>query len=153
VCCHWCLRWSTCCSPDSNTTGSWPWRSCGQVSHARNGGKGQLDYEFAARRRLYDSFEPKLFQLLELSDYALDRIRNLTNPDVWPELAKSEKDPPTDVRATLPAARYEVVSTLYGLYAPLAVVRSMSRDMPLVDLSLEPRLSFSIIWPVACTDR
>jgi hypothetical protein len=33
-----------------------------------------------------------------------------------------------------------VVSTLYGLYAPLAVVRSMSRNLTLVDLSLEPRI-------------
>jgi hypothetical protein len=34
--------------------------------------KAKLDYEYAARRGLYDSFEIKLFLLLELSDYALD---------------------------------------------------------------------------------
>jgi hypothetical protein len=38
------------------------------------------------------------------------------------------------------AANYSVVSTLYGLYAPVVVIRGMSRDLTLVDLSLEPRI-------------
>jgi hypothetical protein len=104
--------------------------------------KAKLDYAYEARRRLYDRFEPALFQLLELADYALDRIKNLTKADVWSELAESEPNPPASLRATLPAAKYEVVSTLYGLYAPLAVVRSMSRGLTLVDFSLEPRIEF-----------
>lgn len=39
-------------------------------------------------------------------------------------------------------AEYEMISTLYGLFAPLALVRSMSRQLTFVDLSLEPRIEF-----------
>jgi hypothetical protein len=35
---------------------------------------------------------------------------------------------------------YTAVSTVYGLFAPLMIVRFMSRQLTLVDLSLEPRI-------------
>jgi hypothetical protein len=102
--------------------------------------KARLDYQYEAKRRLYERFEPLLFQLLELSDYALDRIKNLTDPNVWPDLAVGEKSWPGTRRPPMAADKYETVSTLYGLYSPLVVIRCMSEGLTLVDLSLEPRI-------------
>jgi hypothetical protein len=100
----------------------------------------RLDYQYDAKRRLYERFEPLVFQLLELSDYALDRIKNLTDPSVWPEFAAGEEGPPGTPRPPMAADKYETVSTLYGLYSPLVVIRSMSRSLTWVDLALEPRI-------------
>jgi len=63
--------------------------------------KAKLDYEYEARRRLYDRFEPALFQLLEQALYALDRIKNLTNPEVWAGLSGAVSQ---GVGATVPRA-------------------------------------------------
>jgi hypothetical protein len=103
--------------------------------------KAKIDYEYEARRNLYSQFEPALFQLLELADYTLERIWALCEPDVWPALAMGE-EPVADVghRAPMAAAKYEIVSTTYALYAPLVIIRSMSRSLTLVDLSLDRRI-------------
>lgn len=47
--------------------------------------KARTEYEYNARLSLYQRFEPLLFQLVGLADYALDRIKNLTEPSVWAE--------------------------------------------------------------------
>jgi hypothetical protein len=100
--------------------------------------KARIDYEYEARRRLHSTSGPALFQLMDLAEYAIEMIKRLTDPEVWVELAKSETQPPTEVRPTLPAAKYETVAELYGLYAPLVVIRNMGRNLSQLDLSLEP---------------
>jgi hypothetical protein len=102
--------------------------------------KAKLDYEYEARRRLYGRFEPALFQLLELGDYALERIVNLTDADVWREFRPAEDEAPGARRPPMIKPNYAAVSTVYGLFAPLMIVRLMSRQLTLVDLSLEPRI-------------
>jgi len=114
--------------------------------------KAKLDYEYEARRRLYERFEPLLFQLLELAEYALEQIKNLTDPAVWKHLVPGEPDPPPEMgRPPMVSSTYEITSTLYGLFAPLVVVRSMSRALTLVDLSLEKRMECNIISPAVFT--
>src|SRR5436189_108321 len=44
-----------------------------RAGQRRGGRRSEVDYEYEARRRLYARFEPALFQLLELADYALER--------------------------------------------------------------------------------
>lgn len=113
----------------------------GQLEERRAELAAKLDYEYEARKRLYNAFEPTLFQLLELAEYALNRIKNLTNPKVWRDFSPGEPEPPAEAgRPPMASAKYEVVSTLYGLFAPLVVIRSMSRGLTLVDLSLEKRI-------------
>jgi hypothetical protein len=105
--------------------------------------QAKLEYEYKARLRLYESLGPSLFQLLELADYALNRIKNLTNPAVWAELAQGEENPPSPSgRPPMAEGKYEMVSTLYGLFAPLVVIRCMSRRLTMLDLSLEPLIGF-----------
>jgi hypothetical protein len=102
--------------------------------------KAKTDYEYNARVHLYQRFEPLLFQLVELGDYALDRIKNLTQPAVWPKLELAEDSGSIPGRPPMAKPDYELVSTLYGLFAPLVLVRFMSRQLTFVDLSLERRI-------------
>jgi hypothetical protein len=112
-----------------------------QLARQETAEEAKLHYEYEARKRLYNAFEPTLFQLLELAEYALDRIKNLTRPRVWSEFAPAELELKPDAsRPAMASAKYEAVSTLYGLFAPLVVIRSMSRELTLVDLSLEKRI-------------
>lgn len=100
--------------------------------------KAMIDYQYDARRRLYVSYQPAMFQLLELSQNAIRVIKGLTNPEIWPKLAQGERTPPTELRATLPAPTDEALDAIYGLYAPLVVIRGMGRGLTQFDLSLEP---------------
>jgi len=102
--------------------------------------RARLDYEYDARRGIYERCGPAMFQIVELSEDALGCITALTDPETWLELAKGEVNPPGTLRATLPRERYEVLATIYGLYAPMVVVRQLSRKLSLTDLSLEPKI-------------
>jgi hypothetical protein len=102
--------------------------------------KAKSDYEYNARLNLYERFEPLLFQLVDLADYALDRIKNLTQPSVWAKFVLAEGRGPIRGRPPMAEPDYELVSTLYGLFAPLVLVRFMSRQLTFVDLSLERRI-------------
>jgi hypothetical protein len=102
--------------------------------------KAKTDYEYNARLSLYQRFEPLLFQLFELAEYALDRIKNLTQPAVWSRFVLAESARSLRGRPPMAKPDYELVSTLYGLFAPLVLVRSMSRQLTFVDLSLEQRI-------------
>lgn len=100
--------------------------------------KARIDYEYDALRRLHDACGPAMFTLFDLAEEALQVIKGLTDPSVWVELAKPEPTPPTTERPTLPAAKYEALSGIYGLYAPLAVIRGMGRKLSQLDLTLDP---------------
>jgi hypothetical protein len=111
-----------------------------ELSREETAAKARADYEYSARLSLYKRFEPRLFQLMDLADYALDRIKNLTDPSVWTKFVLTEAPRPGIGRPPMAQADYELTSTLYGLFAPLVLVRSMSRQLTLVDLSLERRI-------------
>ena len=106
------------------------------IEQARD--KARLDYEYEARRRLHATTGPALFQIMELAEFSLETIGSLTDPNVWEELAKTESHPPASIRPSLPQPKYETIAALYGLYAPLVVVRGLARSLSQLDLSLEP---------------
>jgi hypothetical protein len=111
-----------------------------ELARADAAARARTEYEYSARLSLYQRFEPLLFQLAGLAEMAVDRIRNLTNPSVWADLVLAEPSIDGSGRPPMAAADYELTSTLYGLFAPLAVVRFMTRQLTLVDLSLEERV-------------
>ena len=88
------------------------------------------DYEYEARKRLYLECGPLLFQLFELSEGALNRIKGLANTAAQGNLGK-------DVTDNWLARPYYKSSTLYKLIAPLAMVSLIQRRLTLVDLSLD----------------
>lgn len=100
--------------------------------------KARIDYEYDGRRRLHTTTGPALFQLMDLAEFAIEMIKKLTDPEVWLELAKTEHNPPATVRPSLPRSSYLALAEIYGLYAPLAVIRGLGRNLSYLDLSLEP---------------
>ena len=88
-----------------------------------------MDYEYEAKKRLYQEYEPLLFQLHELSESALTRIINisrdasngyLTSNNSWFSNKKS----------------YYLLSTIYRILAPMVIFKLMRRRLTLFDLKL-----------------
>jgi hypothetical protein len=92
----------------------------------------QRDYRYDAIKRLYSDLQPLLFQLSELCDSAYLHTRGLartardgklgTGADSW------LKDP------------YYLLSTVYRVLVPVAVVSLMQRRLTFVDLSVDDEL-------------
>jgi hypothetical protein len=82
-------------------------------------------YEYDARKRLYEQCEPILFQLAELSESALNHIF---------DLAKSAREGKLD---SLSRVTYYSAWSLYNLIAPLAAFKLLRSRLTLVDLDLD----------------
>jgi hypothetical protein len=98
----------------------------GQQSKERD---ARRDYEYEARKRLYEQFEPLLFKLVEVSDEAWHRILSLARSARRGDIKPSG--------GWLSSEGYYLISTLYKLMAPMAVIRLLSEKLTLVDLTLE----------------
>jgi hypothetical protein len=84
-------------------------------------------YEYEARKRLYEVYEPLRLRLLECTDNAvaeMDRLVGQAGPG----------------RPGFSSAEYQVTAAVYFLLAPLAVSRMIERRLTLVDLSLDKRI-------------
>lgn len=90
------------------------------------------EYEFEAKKRLYHEFEPLLFQLVELSDNAIHRIQSLARSSKHGNLI--------DDKGWLSQFNYYTKSTIYKLFAPIAVFQLMQKRMTLVDLNADRRI-------------
>lgn len=85
-------------------------------------------YEFEARKKLYQEYEPLLFQLIEASEAALYRIRNL---------ARAAHHGNLDEAGWLSQFNYYTKSTLYKLFVPVAIYQIMRKKLTLVDVTLD----------------
>ena len=87
------------------------------------------DYEYEARKRLYQECEPILFQYAELSESALRRIyalaRNARDGNLGPH------------RYWLSTDHYFMRSTIYRLLAPMAAYKLLQRRLTTIDLELD----------------
>ena len=118
----------------------------GDMSAERN---ARRDYKYEARKRLYEQYEPLLFQLVEFSESALYRIYSLArtsrNGDLVAEGNFLAHDgqylSAYDALGWLGTPRYYMTSTIYELLAPLAIYKLMKRRLTLVDLQLDPRIA------------
>jgi hypothetical protein len=82
------------------------------------------DYEYEARKRLYQECEPLLFKLVETSETALTHIKDMA------KRAKGENE-------IMFSDEYFLKTTVYYLLLPCAVLRQISRRLTLVDLQLD----------------
>ena len=89
--------------------------------------KALRDYQYEARKRLYEQFEPLLFCFNELADDAFRRIVGFCRE------AKND-----NLTTWLSSEAYYLKNTIYRLLAPLAIFRLMQRRLTLFDLNLEP---------------
>jgi hypothetical protein len=95
--------------------------------------QARRDYQYEARKRLYEEVEPLLFQIVERADSALGRIRGLARtagsgdlgPGGWLSTTGRQVDD------------YYRLSTIYRLMTPLVVVRLIQNRITLVDLTVD----------------
>lgn len=95
--------------------------------------KARLDYEYEAKKRLYQEYEPLIFQMQESSESALNRIMNLARdsrngylrPGGWLSDMKS----------------YYLRSTIYRIFAPMVLFKLMRARLTLFDLNLNSQFN------------
>ena len=92
--------------------------------------RDELDYKSQARKRLYLEYEPLSFQLAELSELAMRRIKGLAREAREGHLELVEHWYTNDTGD-------HMVNAIYRLLAPLAVFRLMQRKLTIVDFTLD----------------
>jgi hypothetical protein len=92
----------------------------------------QRDYRYEAIKRLYTDLQPLLFQLSELCDSAYLHTRGLARTARNGNLGAGPESWLRD--------EYFLVSTVYRLLVPVAVLRLMQRRLTFVDLSVDEEL-------------
>lgn len=90
------------------------------------------DYEYEARKRLYEKCEPLLFQLNESAEDAFFRINSLARTASHGDLGKD---------GWLSRKGYYMISTIYFLLKPLVIIRLIQKQLTMVDLTLDPRIN------------
>jgi hypothetical protein len=94
------------------------------------------DYEYEARKRLYQQCEPLLFQLVELAENGLNRIYSLARAARSGDLSLIPNEGwLSDTR------NYYLASTVHKLIAPLVVHRLIQRRLTLVDLTVDTHIN------------
>ena len=91
------------------------------------------DYEYEARKRLYEECEPILFQFAELSESAVKRIYALTRNARDGNLGPN--------RFWLLTDQYFIRSTIYRLIAPMAAFKILQRRLTSIDLKLDKAIN------------
>ncbi|HEX5978971.1 MAG TPA: hypothetical protein VFY68_16935 [Nitrososphaeraceae archaeon] len=94
-------------------------------------------YKHKALEHLYERFEPQSFQLIELSEIAIRRIRGFgreTNDRRG--LKSNEKSHLSDINS------YTMANAIYRLLAPLAAFRLMQRSLTFTDLLLDQSVNY-----------
>lgn len=99
-----------------------------ELAEAKSKNDARRAYEFDARKRLYQEYEPLLFQLMEACDNAIHRIQSL---------ARTAKNGDLEADGWLSKFNYYSKSTLYNLFVPLAIYQIMQRKITLVDVSVD----------------
>ncbi|MGY1760868.1 hypothetical protein ACI79G_07940 [Geodermatophilus sp. SYSU D00779] len=106
-----------------------------QLQRTRATEDARQSYEFEARKRLYTTIEPLLFELTGAAESAFVRITDLAraartgrleDPNGW----LSDPD------------QYFLLSTAHRLTVPLSITRIWQRQLTLVDLNLDPLIRF-----------
>lgn len=100
----------------------------GEVDDRNSANAARRDYEYEARKHLYDEVEPLLFQVYEALEEAHHRVRSLARTARNDELIWLESN------------GYYLSSTVYKMLLPAAYLRLIQRRMTFVDLGLDPRI-------------
>lgn len=105
----------------------------GDLAERKSESDARRDYEYEARKRLYQECEPLLFQFYEASENALHRVYSLARSARGGVLSGE--------RSWLSTPGYYMASTIYNLLVPAAVFKVIQRRLTLVDLAVEPHIS------------
>jgi hypothetical protein len=104
-----------------------------EASLAQKGAErdARRDYEYEARKRLYDECEPLMFQLVERGQHAVRRIEDFVDYAGTGQLSTG--------RGAALHEEYFLRMSVYRLFLPLSIFAQMERRLTLVDLSLDTR--------------
>ncbi len=96
-------------------------------------------YEYEARKRLYREFEPLSFQLIELAEIAIRRIRGFAR-----EASQGYMDSEENWYSDLDSLH--MMNAIYRLMTPLAIFRLMQRRLTHIDIELDKsvKLRYSV---------
>ncbi|HEY6437953.1 MAG TPA: hypothetical protein VIY47_15290, partial [Ignavibacteriaceae bacterium] len=86
------------------------------------------EYEFEARKRLYQEYEPLLFQLMEAAENSIHRIQSL---------ARTARHGNLNETGWLSQFNYFTKSTIYKLFVPIALYQIMQKKLTLVDITVD----------------
>lgn len=103
-----------------------------ELAQKKSENDARREYEFEARKRLYEEYEPLLFQLIEASENAFSRIRSL---------ARTSRNGSLGDDGWLGHFGYYSRSTVYNLFVPLAIFQIMKRKLTLVDLNVDKSIA------------
>jgi hypothetical protein len=100
------------------------------------------DYLYEARKRLYQEYEPLLFQLVELSETALRRIYGLARTAKQGNLGPDQSGwlSPDNT-----SSGYYAPNTIYRLLAPLVIIKLIQRRLTLVDLTVDLHINYQYL--------
>ena len=96
------------------------------------------DYLYEARKRLYQEYEPLLFQLVELSESALKRIYGLARTAREGDLGPHHSG---WLSPDNPSSSYFAANTIYRFVAPLVIIKLIQRRLTLIDLTVDPHIN------------
>jgi hypothetical protein len=102
-----------------------------ELEESKDERNARRDYEYEAKKRLYQEYEPLLFQLSELSEVALSRIEGI---------AKNVKDGLLTEQWSKIDNNY-FKETIYKIFAPLAVIKLIQNKLTIVDFNIENEVS------------
>jgi len=91
----------------------------------------RLDYEYEARKRLYQECEPIFFQLNEAAKDVKHRIISLARTSRLGHLGLHDG-------GWLAAEGYYSISTYYNLFVPFALYKQIREALTLIDLNVDP---------------
>ncbi len=94
------------------------------------------EYEYKAMMRLYEEFDPYLFQYLELCENALQCILKLAK---WSREGRLKQYLTMGIRGS------NMRKTVYDLFAPLATFTIFRNKLTLLDISLVPVIKYQYI--------
>jgi hypothetical protein len=98
-----------------------------QLTRTTQAEQAQRDYEYEARKHLYQECKPLIFQFVELAEDALYQIYSLARSARHGNLPEWLKR----------GDEYYIASTMYRLLAPLAIYKLIRRRLTIVDLTLD----------------
>jgi hypothetical protein len=106
-----------------------------QLEQQANEDKARRDYEYEARKRLYESCAPLQFQLAERCEELLHRIYSLART-----ARRGELEPGTGwlSHAYVSQKPYYLRSTFHRFFAPIALFHLLQEQLTAVDMTLDP---------------
>ena len=103
-----------------------------QLAKERAQHDARLEYEYHARQRLYEQYEPMRFQLLEAIETAKCQIETMSEQSLDHDFQRL---------GSTPKGNYWLLGTVYHLLHPAAVFRMAQRRLTLVDLRIDQAIN------------